>query len=290
MTDTKIDFTAIHAAAVSARVWEQWYPTGRRIGAEWCVGDVQGNPGASLKINTRTGKWKDWASAEPGGDLIQLNAARLGKSPGEAARDLAQTLGMQAGDTPNPQPAAKPPEQYFLISPIPDTAPPAVLNPPPYLTDNLTRTAAYHYRDQHGALYQIVTRWEPPAGSGLKKQILPFTLWRDRKTNRMKWRCKAHPSPPLYGAHLITDDTTDVIVVEGEKAADALRPYVKIPVITWAGGTNRIEQSDWSPLRRVSTVRIWPDADEPGHRAARTIRSLLPASVTVLTRFLVPAD
>lgn len=52
-------------------------PNGRREGAEWRVGSVQGEPGQSLGVRLtgpKAGVWCDFASAE-GGDLLDLIAA-----------------------------------------------------------------------------------------------------------------------------------------------------------------------------------------------------------------------
>ena len=38
-------------------------------------------------------------------------------------------------------------------------------------------------------------------------------------------------------------------------------------VTTWAGGSNAIHHTDWSPLTGRRVV-IWPDADDPGKKAA----------------------
>jgi AAA domain len=66
-----------------------------------------------------------------------------------------------------------------------------------------------------------------------------------------------------------------VLIVEGEKAAieaeELLPDHV---VITWPGGANGIHGVDWHPLQGRK-VTIWPDADEPGKRAAADIAANL---------------
>jgi hypothetical protein len=52
------------------------------------------NPG-SFKINYKTGVWKDFASGDGGSDLISLLAYIRRISQGEAARELAEKLGVQ---------------------------------------------------------------------------------------------------------------------------------------------------------------------------------------------------
>ena len=53
------------------------------------------NPG-SFSINLQTGRWADFASGDRGGDPISLAAYLHGKSQVEAARDLAEALGVRS--------------------------------------------------------------------------------------------------------------------------------------------------------------------------------------------------
>ncbi|MFW6074560.1 MAG: hypothetical protein ACOC9Y_03135, partial [Chloroflexota bacterium] len=76
---------------------------------------------------------------------------------------------------------------------------------------------------------------------------------------------------------LVADTERPVLVVEGEKCADAAARVLagEWIVTTWAGGSKAVTKTDWSPLADRD-VTIWPDADEPGLRAAREIKSRLP--------------
>jgi hypothetical protein len=66
-----------------------------------------------------------------------------------------------------------------------------------------------------------------------------------------------------------------VLVVEGEKAADAAREIVGTHVVTtWPHGSQAIKQVDWSPLAGRDVV-LWPDADEAGRKAMREVANLL---------------
>lgn len=60
-----------------------------------------------------------------------------------------------------------------------------------------------------------------------------------------------------------------VLVVEGEKAADAARELLgtQFAVTTWSGGSSAVRLADWSPLSGRD-ITIWPDADVPGIKAA----------------------
>lgn len=84
---------------------------------------------------------------------------------------------------------------------------------------------------------------------------------------------KARNILSLYGAETLSNKP--VIVVEGEKAADAARKiFKKASVVTWAGGANGMNRGDWSLLKNRE-VTLWPDNDEAGIKAMETIATLI---------------
>lgn len=110
------------------------------------------------------------------------------------------------------------------------------------------------------------------------KKIRPFTPWRNAR-GELIWVARGFPEPhPLYGLHLLAADPhKPVLVVEGEKAAEAARliPEIKdYVVVTWPGGANSVSKADWMPLKgRI--VKIWPDNDDAGRKAAHEIKKIL---------------
>jgi hypothetical protein len=100
MTRTDTDrFARVNAAAepVLEVLVRRWLPDGRREGAEWVSRNPRRDdrtPG-SFKVNMRTGKWCDFATGDRGGDVIALAAFLHGLTQGEAARELARTLGLE---------------------------------------------------------------------------------------------------------------------------------------------------------------------------------------------------
>jgi len=93
---------------------------------------------------------------------------------------------------------------------------------------------------------------------------------------------------PLYGLDRLGDGA--VLVVEGEKCADAARAVLppELSVVTWPGGSKAVGKADWSPLAGRKVI-VWPDCDaqrdkggellpeskQPGVRAAEEIAVLL---------------
>ncbi len=147
-----------------------------------------------------------------------------------------------------------------------------------------TPSAIWHYTDAAGDLLFIVARFDPP---GARKEILPMTCGADG------WRWKAPPAPrPLYGLHrLAAHPAAPVLVVEGEKVADAAaQAFPDLVPIAWLGGAQAVAKAEWSALqgRRVA---IWPDNDQPGRKAAAdVVKAATAAGAASVVLLDVPAD
>ena len=82
---------------------------------------------------------------------------------------------------------------------------------------------------------------------------------------------------PLYNLEAMLDapDEALIVVVEGEKTADAVNAAFRQSkngetAVTWAGGTPAVGKTDWSPLAGRKAV-VWPDNDAPGKKAAEQV-------------------
>ncbi|WAJ27375.1 hypothetical protein [Antarcticirhabdus aurantiaca] len=95
----RIDFDAVNDAALSSlpALLSRWLPDGRRFGHEW----VARNPtradrrAGSFRINLNTGRWSDFATGDAGGDPVSLAAYLHNLSQADAARRLAEMLGIE---------------------------------------------------------------------------------------------------------------------------------------------------------------------------------------------------
>ena len=95
----RIDFAAINRAALPRLhdLCARWLPDGRRHGHEY----IALNPrrmdrrAGSFRINLQSGLWADFAIGVSGGDPISLAAYLSGLSQSEAARRLADMLGLR---------------------------------------------------------------------------------------------------------------------------------------------------------------------------------------------------
>jgi hypothetical protein len=96
----------------------------------------------------------------------------------------------------------------------------------------------------------------------------------------LKWQFKAVPGlQPLYRlADLAADPSLDVIIVEGEKCADAAQEvFPSAVVVTSPGGAASAAKADWSVLAGRH-VLIWPDLDEAGQAYAEKVALVLQGS------------
>ena len=96
-----IDFRSINKAAIAAMpaILARLLPGGKIVGREFVALNptrADRRPG-SFKINLRSGRWSDFATGDRGGDPISLVAYTEGMSQGEAARTLAQMIGINVG-------------------------------------------------------------------------------------------------------------------------------------------------------------------------------------------------
>ena len=97
----RLDFSEINRAALASlpALLRRWLPDGRLVGREYEARNptrVDRRPG-SFKVNVNTGRWADFATGDKGGDPVSLAAYLAGLSQGEAARKLADMLGVRHG-------------------------------------------------------------------------------------------------------------------------------------------------------------------------------------------------
>ena len=175
-------------------------------------------------------------------------------------------------------PRAKPAADWLPELPAPEEPPVT-----PRHAKHGTPSDAWTYRDAEGRPLFMVARFDPPDG----KELLPFTFGTLRGARGWHWKAPATPSP-LYRLHdLAARPAAPVLVVEGEKTAEAAALlFPEHVATTWQGGASAAGRADWAPLAG-RCVTIWPDHDDPGRRAAAEVvkacRAAGAASVAVVT-------
>lgn len=114
-------------------------------------------------------------------------------------------------------------------------------------------TLQHIYRNQDGEIIAVTNRFDLKKG---KKMFLPYN------PQTKEWKA---PSPrPLYNLDKIYNSDEPIILVEGEKCADALMS-LDILATTAFGGANAIHVNDLTPLKGKQVI-IWPDADRAGQQ------------------------
>lgn len=276
-----VDFSSLagHLLAQAPVLVPQWLPAGKRSGHEWVVGGLGGDAGTSLSINLNTGLWMDFATGDKGGDLISLYAAIHSLKQIEAAKELGAEDGfVRAAPTP-------PPRKLRVIDQPLQPPPPDAGEPPPHFRHG-PHAHLWAYRASDGSLLFWVARYETDGEDGQRaKQYSPWS-WIGGK-----WQAKGYPRPrPLYGLERLSQASPKrrVMLVEGEKACDALAPLLASShvVMTWPGGAKALATADFSPIagRRVD---LWPDADQPGRDSVATLGAIL-HGMGCDVRFIVP--
>jgi putative DNA primase/helicase len=143
---------------------------------------------------------------------------------------------------------------WIPVLPVPDHA----FDPPKSHPYRGEPEAVYPYRNAEGVLLGYTFRLKKSDGG---KEVCPLVWARNADTGEEMWRWLSFPEPrPLYGLDRLRD-REPVLLVEGEKCADAGQAHQEdFAVVTWPGGGKAVGKADFSPLAGRMVV-IWPDCD-----------------------------
>lgn len=301
---TKIDFKLIARAALSQidGLLHTWLPQGKSEGNEYkSINPTRSNDKhvGSFSVNLRTGVWSEFATGDGGSDLISLYAYLFSaRNQADAAKAVASACGVPERDylsddgvpyTPHtahsvgvsaPPPKSVPAQvaagvdkpksrgNWIAITPVPEFA---VGKEPKAHFQRGVPDVKYPYRDVDGRLLGFTCRFTTSDGG---KEVLPLTFARHVDTGEQKWTWVQWQEPrPLYltrskftpHKHLPTPET--VVVVEGEKCADALADLLNnekiylFDVVSWSGGGKAVGKADWAQIKSYKNVILWPDRD-----------------------------
>lgn len=234
------------------------FPRGKRRGSQFYIGNLQGEPGDSLVVELegpKRGVWIDFATGESG-DVLALWASTRGYCLPTNFSELLE----DAGD--------------WLM--VPRMASSPAVHTSRACDDLGPHTGKWDYLAADGSLLACVYRHDTPSG----KQYRPWDV---------RARAMRMPEPrPLYNLPAIAAADA-VVLVEGEKCADALMQLGIAATTAMGGAATAIDKTDWTPLAG-KTVAVWPDHDEAGARyAAAAIQKLASIGATV-RRVSVPQD
>ncbi len=126
-----------------------------------------------------------------------------------------------------------------------------------------TPTKIYPYRDIYGNTIAAVYKFTSANKDGENlKEIRPYCL------EKNLWSKPLNPN--LYELDILKEKTeAPIIIVEGEKCADALNK-IGLLATTSMGGSNAAHKTGWSILKDRHVI-IWPDADDAGYKYAQAV-------------------
>lgn len=148
-------------------------------------------------------------------------------------------------------------------------------------------SASWVYLDERGRVLMHVFRFDHDDGG---KDILPLTYC--TRGELLEWRWKGLTAPrPLYNLHeLHLRPNASVLIVEGEKSAEAAKfLFPDYVVTTWPNGSKAAVKTDWSPLARRN-VTLWPDADDPGATVMEAVAKCLNGVAAASIKQTIPPD
>lgn len=235
-------------------------PAGTVRGGKFIIGNVQGDKGDSLVVElhgAKAGLWHDFATG-CGGDILDLWAAVKGfdrqKHFLSLLNDVQSSLG--SGVSMRLSQQSKQHSQSYLGKP----------------------TAKWDYTDATGKLLAHVYRYDPAPN---RKEFRPW--------DALRGVMKSPEIRPLYNQVSMNSENT-IILVEGEKCADALISVGICATTAMNGAKAPVEKTDWSPLKGKKLI-IWPDHDEPGQSYARHAASAAARAGAVSVEILkIPSD
>lgn len=200
----------------------------------------------SFSVSPKTQRFKCFGCGKQG-DVADFIMMTEQKTLPEA---LAAIQNKSITDHLPPPPPPKP-EKWKLITPCPSIG---------QIThrDFGKPSFTWCYKDKIGQPIYYVCRFNLPNG---KKEFRPYSYWTDGNKSRFLWR--GIPTPrPLYGLELLQSSAkATVMLVEGEKTADAARLlFTHILVLTWHGGANAVQEYDWTQLKGRRII-LTPDND-----------------------------
>lgn len=127
----------------------------------------------------------------------------------------------------------------------------------------LTPTAVWAYKNKGGVIIAYAQRFDYLDTEGEKKKEFRPLTWSNDNRAWVYNKSGLNGFNPIYGAELLdSNPTAKVLIVEGEKTADAARLlFPEMIVVTFYGGTSSADKCDWSILQGRE-VLLWPDADQ----------------------------
>lgn len=238
------------------------FPNGRVQNKQFYIGNIKGDAGKSLIVQLagdKQGNWFDFAT-DQGGDIIALWQEVSGYTKSEFPKllnDINEWLGNSSTIRKNQ-----------IVQKSSKQSPPI---------DNLGKpTAKWDYLNKDNRIIACVYRYDNENGK-------EFRVW-----DVSKRRSKAPDIRPLYNIPGIIK-SKKVVIVEGEKSADALINIGITATTAMFGANAPLNKTDFSPLKDKEII-IWPDNDEAGVDYAKKLSEHLQSTALFISTLTPPED
>lgn len=276
MNETAKDIAQLLARDVEA-ICLKLLPNGKKIGHEWRVGSVDGEPGKSLGVHldgAKAGVWCDFNSGQ-GGDLLDLWAEVNKIDLGQAIREAKEYLGIRETRFQPDQgrKTYKRPEKSKALRSIKPQSP--VMN---YLTKERKLT------EETLRVFKVVehpntfTEYpENPANYVFPYirdgEIINFKHVGLLRPNDKKLVSQAGGAEPcLFGWNVLDPKSRKVAITEGELDTLTLHQYgiaaLSVPNGGGKGGKQNWLENDYERMARFDEIFLCMDTDGPGMEAA----------------------
>lgn len=249
-------------------------PGGKQVRSEYVAGSIDGGEGDSLKVylnGGHPGKWKDWATPEHHGDLLDLWRMARNLSPGEAIQQAKDYLGINESINPAQRKAYAPAPQKTTVAPAPGGKSWQWLTGTRKLTTDTLEAFRVHIQTDPKAIVfpsfsptgQLVNRSYrtlPPPGE--KKKV-----WQD-----------AGCAPAMFGWQALPTSAYEartVLLSEGQIDCMTWHQW-GIPALSIPSGSGQTWiEYEWDNLQAFETLLIAFDMDGAGREMAeRAVKRL----------------
>lgn len=246
-------------------VCKHLYPTGRKAGNEWCIGNVQGEEGNSLKIHLtgeKAGVWCDFAG-DAKGDLLNLWSIKRNVDLVKAIKEACLWMGIGSPQFEPYRSFGYRKPEHFKVSATKTASP--VFS---YLTgvrkllpDTLT---AFQVGEDNRTIVL------PYMQDGEILQVKYINIDRGDKGKKVAWTEK-DCQPCLFGWQAVPSDVRTITLAEGEIDAMTLYQYgfpaLSVPFGAGKGAKHKWLEYEFDRLAIFDEIFLCFDDDKEGHEA-----------------------
>ena len=243
-------------------------PNGKKSGAEWRVGSIDGEAGESLGVHLtgeKSGVWSDFANGSSG-DLLSLWAATRHLTLADVIKEATRYLGISL-----PQFEAHKPVNF--VRPKPKDVTELVLSSP----------VMNYLINERKLIVETLRAYK----IGERGREIMFPYWRnselifikylklERLNDKKQMFVEANCEPCLFGWHLIPPDARTIAICEGEIDAMSLYQYglpaLSVPFGGGGGDKQRWLEYEFDRLSIFDQIYLCLDEDKEGIIATREL-------------------